>query len=135
MEKSSNVKNLYQVIQSAKLDEAVGIRIDYLTGSDLFSFYGAEIAPHKKVGAHFHESGIEIYQIVQGQGCMHTGILNAHMEVDWQDSFIVQKGDCFTIEEGEVHQLDNDHDHPLLLVVGCPKSHLSTNRTVVTGYP
>jgi len=135
MEKSSNVKNLYQVIQSAKLDEAVGIRIDYLTGSDLFSFYGAEIAPHKKVGAHFHETGIEIYQIVHGQGRMHTGIVNEHLEVDWQASFIVQKGDCFTIEEGEVHQLDNDSDDPLLLVVGCPKSHLSINRTVVTGLP
>jgi mannose-6-phosphate isomerase-like protein (cupin superfamily) len=135
MKISSKINNLYQVIKSANLDETVGIRIGYLTGSDAFSFYGAEIAPFKKVGAHFHESGIEIYQIVQGQGTMHTGIPDENLEVAWQDSFAVQQGDCFTIEEGEVHQLDNDNDHPLLLVVGCPESHLSTNRTVVTGYP
>lgn len=135
MKMSLTCNNLYQVIQSSKLDEAVGIRIGHLTGDDSFSFYGAEIGSNKKVGAHFHESGMEIYQIVHGQGTMHIGKPDENLTVDWQDSFAVRKGDCFTIEECMAHQLDNDQDQPLILVVGCPKSHLSTNRVVVKGYP
>lgn len=135
MKQSVNLKNLYQVIRSSRLDKAVGIRIDHITGDDAFSFYGAEIGPNQKVGAHFHESGIEIYQIVEGQGTMHIGKPAGNLEVDWQESFPVRKGDCFTIDEGMAHQLDNDSDQPMILVVGCPKSHLAANRVVVKGYP
>jgi len=134
MKQSANLKNLYQVILSSRLDDAVGIRLDHITGDDAFSFYGAEIGPNKKVGTHFHESGMEIHQIVQGQGTMHIGRPDDNLEVDWQDSFAVQKGDCFTIEEGMAHQLDNDPDQPMILVVGCPKSHLSFNRVLVKGH-
>ena len=46
----------------------------------------------------------------------------------------VQKGDCFTVQEGEVYQLINDRDERLIALFGFPMSHLSTDRTMVKGY-
>jgi len=128
------INNLFEKIESAKLDEAVGIRIAHLTGSEEFSFFGAEIGPLKKVGAHYHKSGLEIYQIVVGRGKMHLGIPDSDNNVKWTRSLNVTKGDCFTVNEGEVHQLINELDSKLVAIFGCPKSHLSTDRIVVKGY-
>jgi mannose-6-phosphate isomerase-like protein (cupin superfamily) len=128
------VTNLYEKIENAKLDDVVGIRVAHLTGNEEFSFFGAEIAPRKKVGAHYHTSGIEIYQILEGNGTMHIGISDENNDVKWHNSLSVKKGDCFTVNEGEVHQLVNENNNRLIAIVGCPKSHLSTDRTVVEGY-
>ena len=126
--------NLYEKIENAKLDDVVGIRVAHLTGSDEFSLFGAEIAPRRKVGAHYHKSGIEIYQIVEGNGMMHTGLPDNNNNVNWHNSMRVKKGDCFTVNEGEVHQLANENDSKLIAIICCPKSHLSTDRIVVKGY-
>lgn len=126
--------NLYEKIEGAKLDGVVGIRIVHLTGSDEFSLYGAEIAPSRKVGAHYHKSGIEMYKIVEGNGIMHTGFPDVDNNVNWHNAMRVKKGDCFTVNEGEVHQLVNENDSRLIAIVCCPKSHLSSDRIVVKGY-
>ena len=133
MDQRTMVTNLYEKIETAKLDDVVGIRVAHLTGSEAFSLFAAEIAPHRKVGAHYHKSGIETYQIVEGNGIMHTGMPDDNNNVNWHNSMRVKKGDCFTVNEGEVHQLVNETHRKLIAIVGCPKSHLSTDRIVVMG--
>ena len=129
-----NVKNIFEQIVSAPLDPAVGIRVVPLTGNDDFTFFAAEIGPRKRVGAHYHDQGAEIYQIVEGRGEMHLVKPRGDGQTAWYAAASVQKGDCFTVQEGEVHQLINDHDERLIALFGCPKSHLSTDRTMVQGY-
>ena len=127
------VNNLYDIIESAPLDEAVGIRIAPVTGNDDFSLLVAEIGPKKKVGAHYHESGIETYQVVEGEGLMHLGKPDENNMVTWSDSFHVKTGDCFTVDEGYVHQLENTKDSRLIIVVGCAASHVTSDRITVNG--
>ena len=134
MDEQTIVNNLFEKIESAKLDEAVGIRVTHLTGSAEFSFFGAEVGSNKKVGAHYHKSGIEIYQIVEGRGIIHIGRPDSNNKVNWHNTLRVKKGDCFTVNEGEVHQLVNKSDNKLIAIFGCPKSHLSSDRVVVKGY-
>jgi len=128
------ISNLYEVIASAKLDPEVGIRVGHLTGGEQFSLFGAEIASHKAVGAHYHKSGEEIYQLVEGNGVMYIGKPDDSGNVAWEPPFSISKGDCFTVAEGHVHQLFNNSDEKLIVIFGCPKSHLSTDRIVVKGF-
>lgn len=134
MTNTISIQNIYEKIQSAPLDPAVGIRVVPLVGDDAFTLFAAEIGPHKRVGAHFHGTGLEIYQIVEGRGEMHLGTPLGDGQTKWHAVANVQKGDCFTVQEGEVHQLINDHDERLIALFGCPKSHLSTDRTMVQGF-
>ena len=134
MNQNTIVNNLYEIIESAPLDEAVGIRLAHLTGSAEFSLFAAEIGPKKKVGAHYHKSGIETYQIIEGEGIMHLGKPDSNNTVQWTDSFNVKTGDCFTVNEGEVHQLVNTLDNKLIIVAGCSKAHVTTDRVTVEGY-
>jgi mannose-6-phosphate isomerase-like protein (cupin superfamily) len=133
MKQNPVVNNLYEIIESAPLDEEVGIRIAPLTGNDELSLLVAEIGPRRKVGAHYHESGIETYQIVEGEGEMRLGAPDGKNTVKWSDPFQVKIGDCFTVEEGVVHQLENTLDSRLIIVVGCSKSHVTTDRITVNG--
>lgn len=96
--------------------------------------YAAELGPYKKVGAHYHVAGVEIYQIVEGNGVIHIGKPIGDGKTNWISSAKVKEGDCFTIQAGEVHQLINDQECRLIALFGCPKSHLSNDRTMVNGY-
>ena len=131
---SLSINNIYKSIQKAEMDPLVGIRIAFLTGDDSLSFYVAEIGPHKKVGAHYHQSGIEIYQILEGSGEIHIGSPTEDDKVNWTTSQKVKIGDCFTVAEKEVHQLINIEDKKLLILFACPKSHLMENRVMSSGF-
>ena len=131
---SINIQNIFEKIKSAPQDPVVGIRVVPLVGGDAFTLFAAEIGAHKRVGAHIHAAGPEIYQIVEGRGEMHTGKHLGDGQTAWHAVANVQKGDCFTVQEGEVHQLINDHDERLVALIGCSKSHLSTDWTMVAGY-
>ncbi|MDD4570320.1 MAG: hypothetical protein PHE70_09370 [Tepidanaerobacteraceae bacterium] len=51
-----------------------------------FALYAAEIdGGHKRIGAHYHTEGKEIYQIVEAKGKMHIGIPKSGNEVDWNE--------------------------------------------------
>lgn len=128
------ISNLFELITSAKLDPEVGIRVAHLTGSEKFSLFGAEIAPHKAIGAHYHIYGEEIYQLVEGKGVMYIGKPDDNGNVAWDLPFNIGKGDCYTVSEGHVHQLFNNSNERLIVIFGCPKSHLSTDRIVVKGF-
>jgi mannose-6-phosphate isomerase-like protein (cupin superfamily) len=130
----STVNNLYKLIAATELDPEVGIRVGHLSGSEQFSFFGAEIGPQKVLSAHYHNSGDEIYLIIEGSGSMYLGELGGSGNVVWEPPFNINKGDCFTVGAGTVHQLCNNTDQKLIALFGCSKSHLSTDRVILKGH-
>jgi len=122
-----DIQNMFQRVQEAPVDPQTGIRITRITGNDHFSLFAAEIAPQTKLRPHFHEKGIEIYQILEGAGTMKTG-RQENGTTEWSEEFPVSRGDCFTIDESMVHQLANPGTQPLLAVFVCPPSHVGDDR-------
>ena len=59
--------------------------------------YEAELGPHGSVTARYHRAGSEIYQIVHGEGKLHTGIPSSGNAVEWNTSVDVTSGDFFTV--------------------------------------
>jgi mannose-6-phosphate isomerase-like protein (cupin superfamily) len=125
------IKNIYKAEGEGEMDPAVGIKITPLSGDESLGLFLAEIEPNKKINAHYHSVGTEIYQIMEGSGEIHIGEILASGEVSWILSKPVVKGDCFTIESGKAHQLVNNTDHRLTILFTCPKSHLSSDRKIV----
>ncbi|MFZ5946187.1 MAG: cupin domain-containing protein [Bacillota bacterium] len=133
MKNSLDLKNIFQALEDAQWDQAVGIKIVKLTGNDVFAFYAAQIDGHKRVGAHYHIDGIEVYQIIAGQGSIYIGSPQDGGDVKWKQAVSVKTGDCFTVNPGEAHQLVNTAGESLILVFACPFSHVSSDRIMVTG--
>lgn len=123
------IKNIYEDKGEGKIDKAVGIKITFLAGEEDLGLFLAEIEPAKKIKAHYHKKGTEIYQIVAGSGEIRIS-KNENIN-NWDIQKMVKKGDCFSIKEGEVHQLVNKGAEKLILLFTCPKVHLSNDRTVV----
>jgi mannose-6-phosphate isomerase-like protein (cupin superfamily) len=132
MAMSVEIRNLFATLAGKALDPAVGIRVEKLSGEEAFSLFGAEIAGGTRLSPHFHKVGPEIYYIVSGTGRMSLGDRDGEAGIAWKESFPVSKGDCFTVKAGQVHQLENTGDAPLNALFGCPASHLSTDRTVLS---
>jgi mannose-6-phosphate isomerase-like protein (cupin superfamily) len=126
------LNNFYEALESAIPDSAVGIKIAKLTGDDTFSLYVTQLPPHSKISPHYHTKDIETYQIVTGNGIMHTAKIAADTTIAWQKPTRVKEGDVFTILPGMIHQLENDTDQPLILIFGCPITHLTTDRFLVS---
>ncbi|MBY0501338.1 MAG: cupin domain-containing protein [Alphaproteobacteria bacterium] len=112
-------------------DKAVGISLASLAGNELFTSYVTEISPQSFVAAHYHPEGIEIYQILSGQGMMKTGVVVPDNTIKWNHPTEVQSGDFFTIHPGIVHRLENNSLEKLILIVTCSPSNLVHNRVVV----
>jgi quercetin dioxygenase-like cupin family protein len=124
------VTNWREALNKAKADPAVGIRIAPLTQNETFGMYVTEILPNKKVTAHYHQEGIEIYSILAGNGMLYTASPNRQNEPTYIQEKAVKTGDFFNIEPGVIHQLVNLGQDPLILVFGCPGSHLSSDRVI-----
>jgi mannose-6-phosphate isomerase-like protein (cupin superfamily) len=121
-----------KALESAVLDPAVGIRIAKLTAdTQEFCLYATELLPGKKVGAHYHGNGTEIYQILKGKGTLYTGEPAEGKACKNIQSNPVKAGDCFNINANTAHQLVNTGDESLVLIFGCSPKHLSTDRTIV----
>ncbi len=128
---ATTVTNIFFLLQHLETDNVVGINVGHLAGDDSLSFFGAGIDPGKSVTAHYHEKGIEIYFIVSGSGLMGIGRIKDDEQIAWTGQFAVGAGDCFAISPGEVHQLKNRGHERLVVIFGCTKAHLSTDRTLV----
>lgn len=124
------IVNWKQALETAKADPVVKIRIAPLTKNESFSMHVTEIAPGKKVGAHYHQEGVEVYEILKGKGTLHTAIPKQENIPGNTKSQAVEAGDFFEINSGIIHQLENTGDEPLILVFGCPAAHLSTDRII-----
>lgn len=121
-----DIKNWEQAIEIAIMDPSVGISSARLSGDDNFAMYVTRIAPNKKVGAHVHAEGLEIYQILSGYGTMATA-----NSIGTKFLNSVKEGDFFTVPQGIIHQLKNTGSTDLILVFGCPITHLSTDRVLI----
>jgi mannose-6-phosphate isomerase-like protein (cupin superfamily) len=133
MSAQPKVKNFFELVKTARIDPAVGIRIVKVTGGDPMSLYVAELEPHRSVTAHYHQAGSEIYQIVNGEGKIHTGVPTSDDVVAWNTSVDVRRGDCFTVHEGQVHQLENTGSLPMIAIIVCPSAHIGHDRCMVKG--
>lgn len=125
-----DIANIFRSVYEAPLDPKTGIRITRITGDENYSFYAAEIVPGTKLRPHYHEHGIELYQILEGTGTMKTG-KKTESGIVWDNEFDVGKGDCFTIDEGMVHQLANPGTTRLLAAFVCPPAHVGDDRFFV----
>jgi mannose-6-phosphate isomerase-like protein (cupin superfamily) len=127
------VTNFIEHLKTAQTDPAVGIRIVSVTGDDHTGLYVAELGAHCSVTAHFHKNSSEIYQIVRGEGTIHTGLLSGNYSVIWNRSVDLKSGDCFTVKEGQVHQLENTGRGPMVACFVCPAAHIGHDRFIVRG--
>lgn len=127
------IKNLFKMVKKGEKDKAVGISLAHLAGTDNFSLYCTEIEPGKHLAAHYHEHGMEFYQIISGEGNINVGEPEGGTGIKWNSPATVKKGDFFMIEEKKVHQLKNSGNEKLVVVFGCAKSHITTDRVLVTG--
>lgn len=128
------IKNIQKEVNKGKKDNAVGISLAHLAGTNDFSLYCTEISANSRVGAHYHTNGTEFYQIVSGEGNIYVGTPLKSGTVHWDEPANVRKGDFFMIDEGQVHQLHNTIDEDLVVVFGCANSHITTDRVMVDGF-
>ncbi len=69
----NKVKNIYKILDTANVDEKVGVKLARICEGETFNLYVLEIPAKKRVGAHYHTIGNETYQIIQGSGSMMIG--------------------------------------------------------------
>lgn len=127
------VTHFIEHLKTAQTDPAGGIRIVKVTGDDHTGLYVAELEPHRSVTAHYHKNGSEIYQIVRGEGTIHTGLPSANDSISGNRSVDLKNSDCFTVQEGQVHQLENTGSEPMVACFVCPAAHISHDRFIVSG--
>ena len=53
--------------------------------------------------------------------------------VAWNTPVNVRSGDCFTVQEGQVHQLENTGSLPMIAIIVCPAAHIGHDRFIVKG--
>lgn len=121
------ITNIYTLLESIPEDPQVKIRITRITGDENLSLYAALLEPGVKVRSHYHKTGIETYQIIEGEGVIKIGRPERNIVV-WTDTAPVQKGDCFTVEPGIVHQLENTGQALMYACFCCSPDHLAGDR-------
>jgi mannose-6-phosphate isomerase-like protein (cupin superfamily) len=131
MANNMKVTHWKKALENAVLDPAVGIRIAPLTDNTSFGMYVTEILPGKKISAHYHQEGGEVYEIIRGNGMLYTAPAESQSH---HTATTVTAGDFFNIDPNVVHQLVNTGDEPLILIFGCPGTHLGLDRVVVSDF-
>ncbi len=113
-------------LEKAQADPVVKIRHAVVDGDTQYRTHVAAISD--RVGCHFHAHGDEGYAVVRGQGTLYWGKAERTDEgysVPHPETPVsVREGDSFTIPEGYAHQLKNDGEGDLIIVFGCPDTHL-----------
>jgi mannose-6-phosphate isomerase-like protein (cupin superfamily) len=128
------VRNLTKVLQEARLDPDVNIKIASLGGDEKMMMGVTELQPGAKINAHVHAHDAEIYYILRGEGEMYIGTQN-ELRVSWNNPVKVKEGDVFTIDAGVVHQLKNaSKERSLILMFSTPWSHLKGDRVITEDY-
>jgi len=122
--KKSNWKH---ALEQAVRDPKVGIRIAPLCGDEHFGLYVASVPD--RVGCHVHFHGIETYEILEGTGELHLGFVRDRKPgpIEWQAPEPVEAGDVFVIGPGYAHQLRNKGEGDLVILFGCPPSHVDSS--------
>ena len=132
-------KSLWEAaLKSAVPDPVVHIRHAPIDGSPAYRTHVAAIP--SQVGCHFHAHGDEDYAVVSGKGTLHWGKAvpdSKGYHVEWEVPVDVSKGDSFVIPEGYAHQLRKRGSGDLVIIFGCPDSHLNDteDRTILADAP
>jgi mannose-6-phosphate isomerase-like protein (cupin superfamily) len=121
-----NIKNLFGSLMK---DDKSDIQIKEVTGGTM-AVYIAELQGGKKLSAHYHNEGDEIYQILEGEGRIEIGELSGD-SVSWKNSYEVKAGDVFEIAPKMVHRLSNHSAESLQLIFFTKPSHLGEDRTFI----
>lgn len=129
----NKVRNIYKILDTANVDEKVGVKLARICEGETFNLYVLEIPAKKRVGAHYHTIGNETYQIIQGSGSMMIGKKDSDTII-WSEPKNMNEGDCLNVNANEIHQLINLTDKPLICIVGCSNSHITTDRIMTKGY-
>lgn len=129
----SKVENIYKILENANIDKKVGVKLATIVNGETFNLYALEIPPKQKVGAHYHSVGNETYEIIKGNGAMMIG-KKIDKKIAWSEPYYMKQGDCLNVNANEIHQLINLETEPLICVVGCSLSHITTDRTMTNGY-
>jgi len=133
MSSPPEVRNILELVKTARPDPAVGIRIVKVNGNDHVGLYVAELGPYHSVTSHYHRDGSGIYQIVHGEGNLYTGIPSSDTGVTWNTPVIVNSGDCFTVQEGQAHQRENTGSYSMIAIIICPAAHIGPDRFIIKG--
>ncbi len=123
------IRNLHQLSGSLVKDEKSDIQVLRLT-DDVMSIYLARLTAGRKLPAHYHSHGREVYQILAGDGRFEMGELKEY-GVQWTVNRVVGAGDIFEVPEGAVHRLTGG-DEDLQLIFFTSPAHLGDDRTFIT---
>lgn len=124
-----NVLNINCCFNGLIQDEKSDIQTLKIINSEM-SLIIAELKPEKKLGAHYHTVGSEIYHVLEGEGAMEIGsFING--EIHWEDNCLLKAGDVFEIFPNVVHRLANTSKNTLRLIFLTPPSHLSDDRIFI----
>ncbi|KXL53089.1 glucose-6-phosphate isomerase [Anaerotignum neopropionicum] len=121
-----NVININNCFNNLQQDEQSDIQtLPIVEGEP--SFILAALKPERKLGAHYHTKGQEIYHVLEGQGVMEIGVLEDGL-VKWEESCVLNAGDVFTVPPNMVHRLANTGKASLKLVFLTSPTHLNEDR-------
>lgn len=123
------VNNLNQLFDHLIKDEESDIQTKHVINGDV-SLLIAELKAGKKLPAHYHTKGGEIYQVISGKGCIELGQLSEDNRIEWNETFDLQAGDILEIEPLVVHRLLGGSED-LRLIFITPPSHLGEDRIFV----
>lgn len=121
--------NTKKLFGSLAQDEKSDIQIKKVTDG-FMAVYIAELKAGKKLSAHYHKEGVEIYQILDGEGIIEIGTLSGDTVI-WNGSYEVTAGDVFEVAPKMVHRLSNHDTKDLLLIFFTTASHLGEDRIFV----
>jgi mannose-6-phosphate isomerase-like protein (cupin superfamily) len=124
-----NVFNLNCCFNKLIQDEKSDIETLKLIDNEM-SLIIAELKPERKLGAHYHTMGAEIYHVLEGEGAMEIGTI-VNGQVYWEDNHLLKAGDVFEVLPNVVHRLANIGKNTLRLVFLAPPSHLSNDRIFI----
>jgi hypothetical protein len=127
------IRNIVELVKTARTDPVAGIRTVQVTGDDHGDLYVAEPGPLSQVTAYYPRYGNKIYQIIDREGRLRTGIQVSDNGVRWNVPVVVSSGDCCTVKEGEVYQRENTDLLPMIAVIFCPSAHIGHDRFIVQG--
>ena len=123
------MQNINQLFDHLVKDEKSDIQMLKLTNG-IMQLLIAELKAEKKLSAHYHNEGTEIYQILSGEGKIELGKLSGDTVI-WNNSFTIKDGDVFEIMPNVVHRLSNESTEVLRMIFFAPPSHMGEDRTFI----
>jgi len=128
------LQNIYTSLSNAVPDPAVGISLAHLMGDENFSYYVTQIPPQSQLTAHFHQHGNELYQVIEGKGVIWITDAKTKNLAHQNTRYDIGTGDTFLVPEMTIHQLSNPGPKPLIMMFGCPQSHITSDRQLTENF-